>query len=65
MANVLFGDSPYGSSMSKKNLKKIKLKDVQEYYNNYSPNVSELVAVGNISKDDFYSQLDFLKKWKK
>ena len=35
MANVLFGDSPYGSSMSKKNLKKIKLKDVQEYYNNY------------------------------
>ena len=64
MANVLFGDSPYGSSMSKKNLKKIKLKDVQEYYNNYSPNVSELVAVGNISKDEFYSQLDFLKKWK-
>ena len=64
MANVLFGDSPYGSSMSKKNLKKIKLKDVQEYYNNYSPNISELVAVGNISKDEFYSQLDFLKKWK-
>ena len=55
MANVLFGDSPYGSSMSKKNLKKIKLKDVQEYYNNYSPNISELVAVGNISKDEFYS----------
>ena len=49
--------------MSEKNLKKIKLKDVKEFYNNYSPNVSELVAVGNISKDEFYSQLDFLKKW--
>tara|TARA_X000000368_G_scaffold88854_1_gene67810 strand:- start:2477 stop:5350 length:2874 start_codon:yes stop_codon:yes gene_type:complete len=63
MSKVLFGDSPYGSSMSKKNLKKIKLKDIQEYYKNYSPNVSELVAVGNISKDDFYSELDFLRSW--
>jgi len=63
MGKVLYGDTPYGNSMSEKNLKKIKLKDVKEFYNNYSPNVSELVAVGNISKDEFYSQLDFLKKW--
>ena len=64
MGKVLFGETPYGNSMSEKSLKKIKLKDVKEFYNNYSPNISELVAVGNISKDEFYSQLDFLKKWK-
>tara|TARA_A100000164_G_C21772387_1_gene706900 strand:- start:96 stop:1016 length:921 start_codon:yes stop_codon:yes gene_type:complete len=63
MGKVLFGETPYGNSMNKKNLKKIKLKDIQEFYNTYSPNVSELVAVGNISKDEFYSHLDFLKKW--
>ena len=63
MGKVLFGDTPYGNSMSKKNIKKIKIKDIKEFYSNYSPNVSELVAVGNISKDEFYSNLDFLKNW--
>ena len=63
MGKVLFGDTPFGNSMSEKNIKKIKLKDIQGFYNNYSPNVSELVAVGNISKEDFYSELDFLRKW--
>ena len=29
-----------------------KIKDIKEFYNNYSPNVSELVAVGNITKDE-------------
>ena len=63
MGKVLFGDTPFGNSMSEKNIKKIKLKDIKGFYNNYSPNVSELVAVGNISKEDFYSELDFLRKW--
>ena len=63
MGKVLFGNSPYGNSMSEKNIKKIKIKDIKEFYNNYSPNVSELVAVGNISKEEFYSELDFLRKW--
>ena len=64
MSNVLFGDTPFGRSMTEKSIKKIKVKDVKEFYNNYSPNISELVAVGNISKDDFYKELDFLRKWK-
>ena len=63
MSNVLFGDSPFGRSMTEKSIKKIKIKDVQEFYNNYSPNISELVAVGNISKEDFYKELDFLRNW--
>jgi len=63
MSNVLFGDSPFGRSMTDKSIKKIKVKDVKEFYNNYSPNISELVAVGNISKEDFYKELDFLKNW--
>ena len=63
MSNVLFGDSPFGRSMTEKSIKKIKVKDVKEFYNNYSPNISELVAVGNISKEDFYKELDFLKNW--
>ena len=63
MSNVLFGDSPFGRSMTEKSIKKIKVKDVKEFYNNYSPNISELVAVGNISKDDFYKELDFLRNW--
>ena len=63
MGKVLFGNSPYGNSMSEKNIKKIKIKDIKEFYNNYSPNISELVAVGNISKEEFYSELDFLRKW--
>ena len=63
MSNVLFGDTPFGRSMTEKSIKKIKVKDIKEFYNNYSPNISELVAVGNISKDDFYNELDFLRKW--
>ncbi|MBL6874604.1 MAG: insulinase family protein [Flavobacteriales bacterium] len=63
MSNVLFGDSPFGRSMTEKSIKKIKVMDVKEFYNNYSPNISELVAVGNISKDDFYKELDFLRNW--
>ena len=64
MSKVMYGDTPYGNSMSKKLLKKIKIKDIKEFYNNYSPNISELVAVGNISKDEFYLKIDFLKNWK-
>ena len=63
MGNILFGDTPYGRTVNEKNIKKIKLKDVKEFYNNYSPNISELVAVGNISKEELYSKLDFLKNW--
>ena len=64
MGSVLFGDTPYGRFMTEKSMKKIKLKDIKNYYNNYSPNVSELVVVGNINQVDVYKELDFLKEWK-
>ena len=64
MGSVLFGDTPYGRFMTEKSIKKIKLKDIKNYYNNYSPNVSELVVVGNINQVDVYKELDFLKEWK-
>jgi len=63
--NQLYGQTPFGRSPNKKSIKKMKLKDIQEYYqSNYSPSVSELVIVGNISKDDLYNQLDLFKSWK-
>ena len=46
--------------MNKKTIK-IKLKDVQEFYDFYSPNLSELIIVGNVKKDVIYSKLNFLK----
>jgi len=63
MSKVLYGNSPMGWNMNKKSIKKIKLKDIKTFYNNYSPNVSELVIVGNVKKERIYKELDFLKKW--
>ena len=63
MGSVLYGETPYGRSPNEKNIKKIKIKDVKEFYNNYSPSISELVCVGNISQEEFYKNLDFLKEW--
>ena len=62
-SNVLYGDTPFGREMNKKTIKKIKLKDVQEFYDFYSPNLSELIIVGNVKKDVIYSKLNFLKSW--
>ncbi|TPE46156.1 M16 family metallopeptidase [Pontibacter mangrovi] len=44
----------------------ITLEDVKQFYNaNYSPSVSQLVVVGDISEKELTGKLDFLKKWKK
>ena len=53
-----------GRVNSEKSIKKIKLSDVQNYYNNnYSPSVSSLVIVGDIDRNTLLSKIDFLKKW--
>ncbi|SVC98220.1 uncharacterized protein METZ01_LOCUS351074, partial [marine metagenome] len=63
--NQLYGDSPFGRITTEKTIKKIKLSDIEEYYNkNYTPSVSSLVVVGDIDKDSFLSKIDFLKEWK-
>ena len=47
-------------------MNKIKIKHVQSFYNeNYSPTVSNITVVGDISKDELLPKLDFLNKWKK
>ena len=41
------------------------LEDVKNYYNNnFSPSISQLVVVGNISKEDILQKAGFLKNWK-
>ena len=63
-SNQLTGDSPFGRITTEKTIKKIKLSDVQSYYNNYySPSVSSLVIVGDIDKKTILSKLEFLKDW--
>ena len=61
----LFGDSPFGRITTEKTIKKIKLSDIQGYYNNfYSPSVSSLVIVGDVDKKTILSKLNFLREWK-
>ncbi len=61
--NQLFGETPFGRVVSEKTIKKIKLSDVQNFYNNYSPSVSSLVVVGDIDRNTLISKIDFLKNW--
>tara|TARA_B110000008_G_scaffold239784_1_gene246702 strand:- start:18318 stop:21176 length:2859 start_codon:yes stop_codon:yes gene_type:complete len=63
--NKLFGETPFGRTATTKTMKKIKLKDIQAYYDAfYSPSVASLVVVGDIDEASILSKLDFLKNWK-
>lgn len=63
-SNQLFGETPFGRLTTDKTIKKIKLKDVEAYYNSfYTPNVASLVIVGDIDEKSILSKLDFLKNW--
>jgi zinc protease len=59
----LFGETPFGRVTNEKSIKKIKLSDIQAYYNNYSPSISSLVVVGDIEKNTLLSKIDFLRNW--
>jgi len=62
--NQLFGETPFGRVITEKSIKKIKLSDIQSYYNNYySPSISSLVVVGDIDKSSLLSKIDFLRNW--
>ncbi|MBI1287898.1 MAG: insulinase family protein [Flavobacteriales bacterium] len=44
----------------------VTLTDVQEFYENkFAPNITNLVVVGDVEKDDILGKLDFLKAWEK
>ncbi|MAU35805.1 MAG: peptidase M16 [Flavobacteriales bacterium] len=63
--NQIFGDTPFGRVTTEKSIKKIKLSDIKDYYNNYySPTISSLVVVGDIDQSSLLSKINFLKSWK-
>lgn len=65
---LLYGDEHIFSvppSGIEETVSKITLDDIKSFYNTYfSPNLSELVIVGDIDKKEVLGQLDFLKNWK-
>ncbi len=74
LANNQFNKVLYGeghimaipSAGTEATLSSVTLTDVQEYYeNNFAPNISNLVVVGDIEKDAILAKLDFLNKWEK
>ena len=62
--NQIFGETPFGRVTTEKSIKKIKLSDVKDFYNNYSPSISSLVVVGDIDQSSLLSKIGFLKSWK-
>lgn len=71
MASTVFRKLIYGNSIlgeptsgSYASVDGLKLKDVQDFYNNYySPKVTNLVVVGDITEAEATSKLAFLNKW--
>ncbi len=62
--NLMFGNTIFGTYATEKNVKKLTLDDVKNYYQqNYSPSVSKLVIVGDIAEKDILPKLAFLEKW--
>ncbi len=62
--NILFGNSPFGTFPVVKNVEKLELEDVKDYYTKYySPSVTALTLVGDISEKDVLPKLEFLEKW--
>jgi zinc protease len=65
---LLYGDNsimsiPAGGTTA--TVTSITLEDVKAYYEkNFSPNISSLVIVGDVSKEAILKNTEFLKKWK-
>ena len=64
---LLYGENsimsvPAGGTTASVN--SISLEDLKKYYESYfSPNISSLVVVGDITKDELLSKISFLKNW--
>jgi zinc protease len=73
MANKAFGRLVYGKSIASepvegsiKTIKAMNVKDIQSFYDKYySPSVSNLVIVGDITEGEIMPKLTFLKNWAK
>jgi zinc protease len=67
-ARLLFGKSILAEPVNGtiKNIKGMSVKDVQGFYDKYfSPSVSNLVIVGDVTEAEIMPKLDFLKNWAK
>jgi len=66
---VLYGEGHILSIPSigtAKTLEGVTLTDVQNYYDNFfAPNITNLVIVGDVEKDEILPKLEFLKAWEK
>ena len=62
--NLIYGNSPFGIFPTFKNVDKIELEDIKEYYSKYySPSMTTISIVGDISEKEILQKLDFLEKW--
>ncbi|MFY0652948.1 MAG: insulinase family protein [Cyclobacteriaceae bacterium] len=65
---LLYGDEhiySVPSSGIEETVDKITLDDIKSFYEKYySPNIAELVVVGDVEKDEILGKLEFLKNWK-
>ncbi len=73
IANLVFNRLMYGdehifsvpNTGIEETVDNISLEDVKNFYNSYySPSISELVVVGDITQKEIDPQLEFLKSWK-
>ncbi len=63
--NLIYGNTPMGSYATEKNIKKLTLDDVKNYYKQYySSAAASVVIVGDISQADAMKKLAFLNEWK-
>lgn len=63
---ILYGEGDIRSipnSGTKESVESITLQDVENFYQNLSPTVADLVIVGNMDKSDVTEQLSFLTDW--
>lgn len=66
-ANLIYGNTIMGLPVNgtEKTVEGLTVKDVKAFYDaNYSPSVTSLVVVGDISKDEVMNAVSFLNKWK-
>lgn len=68
-AKVLYGEDHIMSIPNigtAETLEGVTLTDVQNYYDNrFAPNITNLVVVGDVEKDEILPKLEFLKNWEK
>jgi zinc protease len=62
---ILYGKSIRGVQPSVKSVDKLKLSDVEDYFNlQYTPKLASIVIVGDMPQDAIMPKLTFLNEWK-